>query len=197
MYVHCTLLSNYPYNGATGFAWDSGIFYWCLWFCTDKKENKIFLIYKENLSGSGAKSYMRKGFLMYEEMRKFFPIYEEAVSHIWLCTRSLLISLYRGKSYFPFYQCGWDNKARFLFYSLVSRGSTPPPPLSIYYSLCLKLRALKIRQNSDPFYDIQRRVVARKRLESNRIKRLERQQKATIFKLFLHQQTSCTDKKWI
>jgi hypothetical protein len=27
--------------------------------------------------GSGAKSYMRKGFLIYEEMRKFFPIYEE------------------------------------------------------------------------------------------------------------------------
>ncbi len=32
-----------------------------------------------------AKSYMRKGFLIYEEMRKYFPIYEEAVSHIWLC----------------------------------------------------------------------------------------------------------------
>ena len=47
--------------------------------CTDKKENKIFLIYKEIQIGSGAKSFMRKGF--YEEMRKFFPIYEEAVSH--------------------------------------------------------------------------------------------------------------------
>ena len=31
--------------------------------------------------GSGAKSYMGKGFLIYEEMRKVFPIYEEAVSH--------------------------------------------------------------------------------------------------------------------
>jgi hypothetical protein len=49
---------------------------------TDKKENKIFLIYKEIQKGSGAKSYMRKGFLIYEEMRKFFPICEEAVSHI-------------------------------------------------------------------------------------------------------------------
>ncbi len=49
---------------------------------TDKKENKIFLIYKEIQMGSGAKSYLRKGFLIYEEMRKFFPIYEEAVSHI-------------------------------------------------------------------------------------------------------------------
>jgi hypothetical protein len=29
-----------------------------------------------------AKSYMRKGFLIYEEMRKYFPTYEEAVSHI-------------------------------------------------------------------------------------------------------------------
>jgi hypothetical protein len=28
------------------------------------------------------KSYMRKGFLIYEEMRKYFPIYEEAVCHI-------------------------------------------------------------------------------------------------------------------
>ncbi len=32
--------------------------------------------------GSGAKSYIRKGFLIYEEMRKFFTMYEEAVSHI-------------------------------------------------------------------------------------------------------------------
>ncbi len=39
---------------------------------TDKKENTIFLIYKEMQMGSGAKSYMRKGFLTYEEMRKFF-----------------------------------------------------------------------------------------------------------------------------
>jgi hypothetical protein len=50
--------------------------------CTDKKENKTFLIHKEIQMGSGAKSYMRKGFLIYEEMRKFFSIYEEAVSHI-------------------------------------------------------------------------------------------------------------------
>jgi hypothetical protein len=35
---------------------------------TDKKGNKIFLIYKEVQSGAVAKSYMRKGFLLY--MRK-------------------------------------------------------------------------------------------------------------------------------
>ncbi len=49
---------------------------------SDKKENQIFLIYKEIQSGAIAKSYMRKGFLMYEEMRKYFPIYEEAISDI-------------------------------------------------------------------------------------------------------------------
>jgi hypothetical protein len=49
---------------------------------TDKKENKIFLLYKEIQMGSGAKSYMRKGFPINEEMHKFITIYEEAVSRI-------------------------------------------------------------------------------------------------------------------
>jgi hypothetical protein len=49
---------------------------------TDKKENQLFLIYEEIQSGAVAKSYMRKSFLIYEEMRKYFPIYKEAVSHI-------------------------------------------------------------------------------------------------------------------
>jgi hypothetical protein len=39
---------------------------------TDKKESKIFLIYRENQMGSGAKSYMRNGFLLYEEIHKYF-----------------------------------------------------------------------------------------------------------------------------
>jgi hypothetical protein len=47
-----------------------------------KKKTKFSLKYKEIQMGSGAKSYMRKGFQKYEEMRKVFPIYEEAVSHI-------------------------------------------------------------------------------------------------------------------
>jgi hypothetical protein len=38
-------------------------------------------------------------------MIKFFTIYEEAVSYIWLRTRSLWISLYMRKIYFLFYQC--------------------------------------------------------------------------------------------
>ncbi len=49
---------------------------------TDKKENQTFLIYKEIQNGAVAKSYMRNGFLIYAEMRKYLTIYEEAVSHM-------------------------------------------------------------------------------------------------------------------
>ncbi len=57
---------------------------------TYKKDNQIFLIYKEIQSGAVAKSYMRKSLLIYEEIRKYFPMYEEPVSHIWLCHCSIL-----------------------------------------------------------------------------------------------------------
>jgi hypothetical protein len=50
---------------------------------TDKKEKKIFLTYKEIQSGAVAKSYMRNGFLIYEEMSKYFPIYERRPSVIY------------------------------------------------------------------------------------------------------------------
>jgi hypothetical protein len=49
---------------------------------TDKKWNKIFLICKEIQMGSCAKSYMRKGLLINEAMRKYLSKYEEAVSYI-------------------------------------------------------------------------------------------------------------------
>ena len=42
-------------------------------YLTDKKENRIFLIYREIQSGAVAKSYMRKGFLIYEENAEIFP----------------------------------------------------------------------------------------------------------------------------
>ncbi len=48
---------------------------------TDKKEEKKFLIYREIQSGPVAKTYLRKGFLIYEELRKYIVIYEKAVSH--------------------------------------------------------------------------------------------------------------------
>jgi hypothetical protein len=49
---------------------------------TDKKENQIFLIYREIQNEADAKLYIRKGFLICEEMCKYLTIYEEAVSHI-------------------------------------------------------------------------------------------------------------------
>ncbi len=39
-------------------------------------------MYMEIKMGLVAKSYMRKGFQIYEEMRKYLVIYEEAVCHI-------------------------------------------------------------------------------------------------------------------
>ncbi len=49
---------------------------------TDKKENQIFIIYKEIQNEAVAKSYIRKGFLIYEELLKYLTTYEEAVNHI-------------------------------------------------------------------------------------------------------------------
>jgi hypothetical protein len=50
---------------------------------------------------------MRKGFLIYEEMRKYFSIYEEAVSNtvyvtLQVATAPLWISLYLRKIFFSF-----------------------------------------------------------------------------------------------
>jgi hypothetical protein len=67
---------------------DSKYYFFTLMY-TDKKENQIFLIYKEIQSGADA-IYVRKGFLIYEEMHKYFPIYEEAGCHICLCNCSTL-----------------------------------------------------------------------------------------------------------
>ncbi len=88
----------------------AGFFALCGWAYTDKKENKIFLIYKEIHMGSGTKSYMRKDFLIYEEMHKYFYFIWGRYSHILLCTRSLWISLiYEENFILFFYQCiRWD-----------------------------------------------------------------------------------------
>jgi hypothetical protein len=47
---------------------------------TDKKENKMFHIYREIKSGAVAKSYMRKSFIINEQIRKYFPIYDFATA---------------------------------------------------------------------------------------------------------------------
>jgi hypothetical protein len=46
-------------------------------YCTDKKENQVFLVYKEIQSGAVAKSYMTNGngLLIYGEIFLHFLIY--------------------------------------------------------------------------------------------------------------------------
>ncbi len=46
---------------------------------------------------------MRKGFLIYEEMRKYLLIYEEAVIHIWLCNCSILNFLIYDENFILFF----------------------------------------------------------------------------------------------
>jgi hypothetical protein len=69
---------------------------------TDKKANKIFIIYREIQSGAVTKSYMRKGFLIYEKcenispyMRRPLVVYDFASAPLW-------ISLYIRKIGFSF-----------------------------------------------------------------------------------------------
>ena len=49
-----------------------------------KKKINFFPIYKEIQSGAVAKSYMRKGFPIYEEMGKYFLIYKEVILYMTL-----------------------------------------------------------------------------------------------------------------
>jgi hypothetical protein len=48
--------------------------------CTDKKENRIFLIYREIHSGAVARSYMTNGLLIYGEIFALFLIYDFATA---------------------------------------------------------------------------------------------------------------------
>jgi hypothetical protein len=50
--------------------------------CTDKKENKIFLIYIRNSEGIGCEVIYEEGLPDILEMRKYFSKYGDAVSHI-------------------------------------------------------------------------------------------------------------------
>ncbi len=46
---------------------------------------------------------LRKGFLIYEEMRKYLTIFEEAVSHIWLCNCSIMSFLIYEEKFIFFF----------------------------------------------------------------------------------------------
>jgi hypothetical protein len=70
---------------------------------TDKKENEIFLIYKEIQSGAVAKSYMRKSFLIYMGKCKNISPYMRRPKVIYdFATAPLRISLYMRKISFSF-----------------------------------------------------------------------------------------------
>ncbi len=71
---------------------------WCIY----KKEKKI-LIVKEIPKGPVEKSNMRKGFLIYDEMRKFLIIFVEALSYIWLYNCSLLDFLINEENFLLFF----------------------------------------------------------------------------------------------
>jgi hypothetical protein len=55
---------------------------------------------------------MRKGFLIYEEVRKFFPIYEEAVSHICILHPILLDFLIPYENFISFLSVCAPSAAR-------------------------------------------------------------------------------------
>ncbi len=69
---------------------------------TDKKEIK-FSSYIRKFRVAAAKSNMRKGFLIYEKMLKYFPIYEEAICHILLCNCSILNFLIYEENFILFF----------------------------------------------------------------------------------------------
>jgi hypothetical protein len=61
---------------------------------------------------SVAKLYLRKGFLIYKEMRKKLTIYVEAVSHIWLSKRSYLNFLIYEENLIFFFIGVWYHLSR-------------------------------------------------------------------------------------
>jgi hypothetical protein len=70
-------------------------------YCTDKKENQIFLIYKEIQNGAFAKSYMTNGPAHILGNICAFPHIQEALPHDF-ATAPLQIPLYLEKILFSF-----------------------------------------------------------------------------------------------
>jgi hypothetical protein len=76
---------------------------------------------------------MRKGFLIYEEIRKYFPIYDEAVSNIWLCNCSILnFLIYEENLFFFFISVLVLWLWFYLFLFLLTRGDGKLPVLPFF-----------------------------------------------------------------
>jgi hypothetical protein len=98
-------------------------------FHTDKKENQIFLIYREIQSRAVAKSYITNGLLTYGEIFAHFLRYQEALLHIWLCNCSTLN--------FPIY----DENLIFFFISATT--SKKRSFYSVFAAMSINLEAMK------------------------------------------------------
>ncbi len=72
---------------------------------TDKKENQIFLIYKENSEWSSCKVIYEEGLpnIWGNAQIQYFSIYEEAVSDIWHCNCSILNFLIYEENFIFFF----------------------------------------------------------------------------------------------
>ncbi len=72
---------------------------------TDKKENQIFLIYKDIQNGAVAKSYLTNSLLIYKEIFAHFLTYDFATAPLW-------ISLIWGKYDFLFISVQADGREK-------------------------------------------------------------------------------------
>ncbi len=75
-------------------------------FFPNKKENQIFLIYKEILNGAVSKSYMTNGLLIYGEIFVHFLIYsirKTFLIYVWLCNCSTVNFLIYEKNLMFFF----------------------------------------------------------------------------------------------
>jgi hypothetical protein len=57
---------------------------------TDKKENQVFLIYREIQTGAVAKSYITNDLLIYGEYFRISSYFRKPFPHLWLCNCSTL-----------------------------------------------------------------------------------------------------------
>jgi hypothetical protein len=103
--------------------------------------------------GAVAKSYMRKGFLICEEIRKYLVIHEEAVRHIWFVTAPFWISLYLRKILFSFYQC---SKGRKIFSCTAPTGQAQawnPLKCKLWVPICLSFKNIWQGMCRIPLFD--------------------------------------------
>jgi len=91
--------------------WHDSLF----WPYTNKKQWGNFSTCIQNKKiqrGSGAKSYMKKGPLFFEEKREYLVFYEEAFTHVWLGTHLLLNFLFSFRltvQYLCMVNTSWDG----------------------------------------------------------------------------------------